>query len=83
MVVSLNIKNERTCTLVAELAELRGESQTSAVTHAVEEALRQARSAPKLERMRAISHEMAKVLKKGPSMAEMDALLYDDQGLPK
>jgi antitoxin VapB len=33
--MSLNIKNERTVRLVRELAERTGESQTSAVEHAV------------------------------------------------
>jgi hypothetical protein len=41
---SLNIKNAETCRLIHELAELTGESMTSAVTAAVREQLLKARS---------------------------------------
>jgi antitoxin VapB len=81
--MSLTIKNERACRLIAELAELSGETQTAAVTHAVEEALERRRSVSKLERMRHLSEQMAAVLKDGPGSADIDELLCDERGMPK
>ena len=47
--MSLNIKNERTHKLVAQLAKMTGESMTHAVTVAVEERLQRERRRQKAE----------------------------------
>ena len=44
--MGLNIKNEETCRLVQELAQLTGESLTAAVTGAVKEKLSHLRDSP-------------------------------------
>lgn len=83
--MSLNIKNEHTHQLARELAELTGESQTDAVTSAVEEklvALRQRQSGGVAQQMLAIGHEMAVRLNEPYRSAEHGDLLYDENGLP-
>src|SRR5690349_17017347 len=59
---SLNIKNTETCQLIHELAELTGESMTSAVTIAVRERLDRLREQAKgdlADRLLAIGREIA------------------------
>ena len=85
--MSLNIKNDETCRLARELAQLTGESMTGAITVALRERLERethARSVEeRLKAMRAIAKRCAKNLKPGPSAVEHGALLYDERGLPK
>ncbi len=85
--MSLNIKNEHTCQLARELADLTGESMTSAITVALEERLRREtheRSVEvRLREMRAIGQRCARLLRDGPSAAEHGDFLYDERGLPK
>ena len=82
--MSLNIKNEETCQLARELAELTGETMTGAITVALRERLeRQREIAERLKRMRAISKRIAKHLRPGPSAVEHGDWLYDENGLPK
>ena len=85
--MSLNIKNDETCRLARELAQLTGESMTGAITVALRERLERethARSVEaRLKAMRAIAKRCAKDLKPGPSAAEHGDLLYDERGLPK
>jgi antitoxin VapB len=88
--VGISIKNPRTESLIRELAKLTGEGQTRAVTKAVEERLERERGHKKkrgrLERMLAIAHEMAPLLKALDMDEEMygEAGLYDrETGLPK
>ena len=82
--MSLNIKNEETCQLARELAELTGETMTGAITVALRQRLEREREiAERLKRMRAISKRIAKHLRPGPSAVEHGDWLYDENGLPK
>ncbi len=94
--MSLNIKNEETCRLAAELAELTGETKTGAITIALRERLARERrekdveAAQRLADMRAIVREFAALPDIGPPLAEGEELsithgdyLYDEHGLPK
>ena len=85
--MSLNIKNDETCRLARELAELTGESMTGAITVALRERLeRERRRGDKdalLRDIRAIAERCAARLGPGPSAVEHGDLLYDERGLPK
>ncbi|MCL2468374.1 MAG: type II toxin-antitoxin system VapB family antitoxin [Micrococcales bacterium] len=87
--MSLNIKNERTHTLVRELAVLTGVSQTEAVTDAVERRLHQLRSAGHEVGRRARIDMVLAELRAGLTDADRQALrraeadLYDETGLPR
>ena len=85
--MSLNIKNEETCRLAAELAELTGETKTSAITVALRERLeREKRERDKdalLQDIRAIAERCAELMGPGPSSVEIGDFLYDERGLPK
>ena len=85
--MSLNIKNDETCRLARELAQLTGESMTGAITTALRERLeRETRRRDKdalLTDIRAIAERCARDLKPGPSAVEHGDLLYDERGLPK
>ncbi len=84
MATSMNIKNEETTRLAHELAELTGESLTTAITAAVRERLdriRQQRQA-KYERLLAIADDFAAHLTKEERSFDYDAWLYDENGLP-
>ena len=80
--MSLNIKNEETHRLVQELAQLTGESMTTAVTEAVRDRLNRVKSKGMAERIRAISKQCAARLK-GEPLPDHSELLYDENGLPK
>ena len=85
--MSLNIKNEETCRLAAELADLTGETMTGAMTVALRERLDRERRARGVEarvaELRAIGRRCAGLLRAGPAAAEHGELLYDERGLPK
>ena len=85
--MALNIKNEDTCRLAHELAQLTGETMTGAITMALRERLereRNRRSADALAgELHAIGQRCATLLAAGPSSAEHGDLLYDEHGLPK
>ena len=85
--MSLNIKNDETCRLARELAQLTGESMTGAITVALRERLEREtrqRDAAALKRdIRAIAERCARNLKPGPSAVEHGDFLYDERGLPK
>jgi antitoxin VapB len=85
--VSLNIKNEETCRLANELAQLTGETMTGAITVALRERLeREMRESDIEERVRAlhaIGERCARLLREGPSAVEHGDFLYDEHGLPK
>ena len=85
--MSLNIKNDETCRLARELAQLTGESMTGAITTALRERLERERHASSVEarakKIRAIAERCARKLKPGPSAVEHGDLLYDERGLPK
>ena len=67
--MSLNIKNQETCRLARELANLTGETMTGAITVALEERLEREmheRSVEaRLREMRAIADRCAKLLRDG------------------
>ena len=85
--MGLNIKNDETCRLARELAQLTGESMTGAITVALRERLEREtrqRDATALKRdIRAIAERCARNLKPGPSAVEHGDFLYDERGLPK
>ncbi len=85
--MSLNIKNEETCRLAAELARLTGETKTGAVTAALRERLERERRARDIEErrraIRAIAERFAKHMGPGPSAVEHGDFLYDEKGLPR
>ena len=82
--MTLNIKNEETCRMARELADLTGETVTDAITVALRERLeRQREIAERLKRMREISKRVSSQLKPGPSAIEHGDWLYDERGLPR
>ena len=85
--MGLNIKNEATCALARELADLTGETMTGAITVALRERLeREKRQRDKKELLRdvrAIAERCAALMGPGPSAVEHGDYLYDERGLPK
>ena len=85
--MSLNIKNDETCSLASELARLTGETMTGAITVALRERLereqRKRSVASRARKLRAIAERCATLMGPGPPAIEHGDLLYDDQGLPK
>jgi antitoxin VapB len=84
--VSLNIKNEETHQLVRRLAELTGQTQTSAVEDAVRRRLEELERAQGLggrrEAMMRIARESAALL--DPELSnDPNAFLYDKLGMPQ
>ncbi|MCY3989442.1 MAG: type II toxin-antitoxin system VapB family antitoxin [Gammaproteobacteria bacterium] len=85
--MSLNIKNDETCRLASDLAQLTGETMTGAITVALRERLERERRQRGLENrareLRTIAERCAKLIGPGPSAVEHGDLLYDEQGLPR
>ncbi len=84
--MSLNIKNEEIYILVKQLAGLTGESQTTAVTIAVQERLnrlQQHKRGSLSKRLMAIGRDAAPRFKEPFKSTEIGDLLYDENGLPK
>ena len=85
--MSINIKNEETCRLAIELAQLTGETMTGAITVALRERLARERSErgaeARVQRLLAIGKRCASMLRDGPSAVDHGDLLYDERGLPK
>ena len=85
--MSLNIKNQETCRLARELANLTGETMTGAITVALEERLEREmheRSVEtRLRKMRAIADRCAKLLREAGPPVDHGDFLYDERGLPK
>jgi antitoxin VapB len=84
--VGLNIKNDEANRLAHELAEVTGESLTTAVTIAVRERLerlRQTKQEPLSERLLKIGKDCAVHLKEPFLTVDHGDLLYDEKGLPK
>lgn len=84
--MSLNLKNEETCRLADELAQLTGETKTGAITIALRERLereKRTRSVEfRIQKLRAIRKRCRSLLEDGPSAVEHGAFLYDENGLP-
>lgn len=85
--MSINIKNEETCRLASELAQLTGDTMTGAITLALRERLEREineRSAEAwVERLLAIGERCASMMGEGPSAVEHGHFLYDESGLPR
>jgi antitoxin VapB len=84
--MSINIKNAETHRLAAELAEKLGTTLTEAVTVALRDRLaqeqRDALIAARKMTLRRTSQRLATMI--GPEgLADHDALLYDERGLPR
>jgi antitoxin VapB len=85
--MGLNIKNPETCEPAKELAELTGESMTTAITKALAERLLRVRR-ERQEAHRARTEEVMAIVREfggghGYSSQDIDRLLYDEHGLPK
>lgn len=84
--MSLNIKNEETCRLASELAQLTGETKTGAITVALRERLEREKRAhsveARIQKLRSIRKTCRSLLKDGLSAVEHGNLLYDENGLP-
>ena len=87
--MGLNIKNEATHDLVRQLAELTGQSQTSAVEDAVRRRiaeLEQQQAADEQERrrrIRALIRRAQLLPDTGRTTAEIMDELYDETGMPR
>ena len=85
--MGLNIKNEATCALARELADLTGETMTGAITAALSERLQREKRERDAEALAADLHAIGKrcaaLLGPGPSAVEHGDFLYDEHGLPK
>lgn len=88
ILVSLNLKNPKAHELAAELADLTGESLTTAVILALEERLqteRRKREKRKsgAERILEFSRRFSAGLPEGLKSQDHSSLLYGEDGLPK
>ena len=82
--MNLNIKSAEAHRLAVQLARETGDSITGAVTKAIRaELLRLDDKEKRLARIEEIIAYTSKALKGGPGSADIDALLYDEMGLPK
>ena len=82
--MNLNIKSKEVHRMALELAKETGDSITAAVGDAIKEKLERMQSRKNLARdLRAMSKACAPFTKDMPGSADIDALLYDDMGLPK
>lgn len=80
----LNVKSAEAHRLAVELAEVTGETITGAVTKAIRGELRRLQSDDERRaRIKAITSKTALILKGCPGSADIDALFYDENGLPK
>lgn len=85
--VGLNIKNQETERLIAELARLEGRSKTAVVTEAVREKLERMRLGKRetslSDRLLAIGRDCASRLDAETLALDHGEYLYDELGLPK
>ncbi|MFT4305722.1 MAG: type II toxin-antitoxin system VapB family antitoxin [Microbacterium sp.] len=84
--MSLNVKNDRVVGLARELATLLGTSQVSALEAALREKLdreKAARAPSVRDRIVADLRRMRALADGGPTRLEIDADLYDADGLPR
>ena len=84
--MALNIKNQETCDLARELAELTDDTMTGAITNVLRERVEQIkreRNRDKLLRdVRAIRDSVAEKLNAGPSAEEIIEGMYGEFGEP-
>jgi antitoxin VapB len=82
--MGIHIKNEDACKLVRALAKAKGISLTDAVVDGVGKELDWTLRRTNLARdLRKISESIAPYAHLIPASDEIDALLYDEMGLPK
>jgi antitoxin VapB len=84
--MSLNLKNREACQLIEELAAVTGETMTKAVTIAVRERLervRRRKDVPLAQTIMAIGRDCAGRISPEYRSLDHDALLYDENGLPR
>jgi hypothetical protein len=90
--MNLNIKNPETYELVKELAVLKGLSLTSTVKLAVQKEIEREKAKRegaakkpinRYDRLMAFAKEYSQLVKDPIHSWEIDALLYDEDGLPK
>ena len=85
--MSLNIKNEETCRLAADLARLTGETMTGAIKAALRDRLAREKRRrdvdARVRKLLEIGQCCAERLEPGPSAVEHGDVLYDERGLPK
>jgi antitoxin VapB len=84
--MSLNIKNKEAHRLAQQLANVTGESLTTAVTEALRERLERVRRNPRdgmAERLMKIAKECGPRWKEPLRSIDHGDLLYDEKGLPK
>ena len=84
--MGLNIKDDETCRLAGDLAQMTGETMTRAITVALRERLERERRRgieARAGELRAIAERCARLMGPGPSAVEHGDLLYDERGLPK
>ena len=81
--MGLNIKNEETHRLAAQLAALTGETMTKAVTVAIRERIERVQRQRHVPEILARAQEI--IRKSGGAQPYIDhaELLYDEHGLPK
>ena len=84
--MALNIKNQETCDLARELAELTDNTMTGAITNVLRERVKQIKRERDrdalLRDVRAIQERVAKKLKPGPSAVEIVEGMYGEYGEP-
>ena len=85
--MALNIKNQKTCDLARELAELTDDTMTGAITVALESQLEQVKERrdkdQMLRELRAIRERYAGLVDPGFKSTDHAELLYDEYGIPK
>ncbi|MBW8754716.1 MAG: type II toxin-antitoxin system VapB family antitoxin [Sphingomonadales bacterium] len=82
--MNLHIESDEAHRLAVELARQTGDSVADAVTKAIKAELHRLELIEaKRKRIDAITEYTAKVMRDGPGSADIDALLYDERGLPK
>ncbi len=85
--MALNIKNNETCELARELADLTDDTMTGAITIALRERLEQIKQERETDdlanELLAIGERCAAKLGPGPSSAELVDDLYGEFGQPK
>ena len=81
--MALNIKNDETVRLAKRLAELTGESLTTAVTEALRERLARVDADFRVSEVLELARQIRERLPPGYLDQDFDDLLYDEKGLPK
>jgi antitoxin VapB len=81
--MSLNIKNPQAHELAKELAELTGESMSTAVTTAIRERIARTRRKGLSDRLLEIGKEFSSRMSEETRNFDIDGELHDENGLPK